>query len=60
MGQNFSLTKPGEVVTNRQKIGNLGTSGRSTGPDVHYEIVFNGVHQDPAKFLTARKHVFKD
>ena len=57
---NQILVKAGEMVTNRQKIGNLGTSGRSTGPHVHYEIVFNGVHQDPAKFLTAGKHVFKD
>ena len=57
---NQILVKAGEVVTNRQKIGNLGTSGRSTGPHVHYEIVFNGAHQDPAKFLTAGKHVFKD
>ena len=57
---NQILVKIGESVTNRQKIGNLGTTGRSTGPHVHYEILFNGVPQDPAKFLTAGKHVFKD
>lgn len=57
---NQILVKVGEAVTNRQKIGNLGTTGRSTGPHVHYEISFNGVKQDPAKFLTAGKNVFKD
>ena len=51
--------KKGDVVTSRQKIGTLGTSGRSTGPHVHYEVLFNNKPQNPAKFLTAGQNVFK-
>jgi murein DD-endopeptidase MepM/ murein hydrolase activator NlpD len=51
--------KRGQVVTSQQKIGTLGTSGRSTGPHVHYEVLFNNKPQNPAKFLTAGQNVFK-
>ena len=51
--------KKGDVVTSRQKIGTVGTSGRSTGPHVHYEVLFNNKPQNPAKFLTAGQNVFK-
>jgi murein DD-endopeptidase MepM/ murein hydrolase activator NlpD len=53
------LVKAGEVIANRHKIALLGSSGRSTGPHVHYEIRFNGKPFDPAKFLMAGKYVFK-
>ena len=52
--------KKGERVTSRQKIGTLGKTGRTTGPHVHYEVLFNGKPQNPAKFLTAGKNVFKE
>jgi murein DD-endopeptidase MepM/ murein hydrolase activator NlpD len=51
--------KRGQVVTSQQKIGTLGTSGRSTGPHVHYEVLFKNKPQNPAKFLTAGQNVFK-
>jgi murein DD-endopeptidase MepM/ murein hydrolase activator NlpD len=53
------LVKAGEEVGNRHKIGLLGSSGRSTGPHVHYEIRYKGRAQDPMKFLKAGDHVFK-
>ncbi len=51
--------KTGEVLTHRAEIGTLGTTGRSTGPHVHYEVVVNGREVDPAKFLEAGRNVFR-
>ena len=53
------LVKPGQTVGHREKIGLVGSSGRSTGPHVHYEILVNGKPNDPLKFLKAGKNVFK-
>ena len=53
------LVKPGQLVGHREKIGLVGSSGRSTGPHVHYEILVNGKPHDPLKFLKAGKNVFK-
>ncbi len=49
----------GDVVDYRQKIGLLGSSGRSTGPHVHYEILIDDVPLDPVNFLKAGRYVFK-
>ncbi len=54
------LVKSGQAVANREKIGLVGSSGRSTGPHLHYEVRYKGVPLNPMKFLTAGKHVFKD
>jgi murein DD-endopeptidase MepM/ murein hydrolase activator NlpD len=43
----------GQHVGLHEQIGLLGSSGRSTGPHVHYEVQVNGVPQDPEKFLQA-------
>ncbi|MFQ5773328.1 MAG: peptidoglycan DD-metalloendopeptidase family protein [Kiloniellaceae bacterium] len=53
------LVKVGQEVGNREKIGLVGNSGRSTGPHVHYEVRYKGRAQNPMKFLKAGKHVFK-
>jgi murein DD-endopeptidase MepM/ murein hydrolase activator NlpD len=46
-------------VKHRGTIGKLGSTGRSTGPHVHYEIRVDDEPVDPMNFLKAGKHVFK-
>ena len=41
----------GELVKKGQKIGEMGSSGRSTGPHVHYEIYKNERSIDPAIYI---------
>jgi murein DD-endopeptidase MepM/ murein hydrolase activator NlpD len=49
----------GDAVDYRQQIGLLGSSGRSTGPHVHYEVLIDGRPMDPMNFLKAGRYVFK-
>lgn len=53
------LVKKGQQVTNREKIGLVGSSGRSTGSHLHYEVRYKGRALNPMKFLQAGNHVFK-
>jgi murein DD-endopeptidase MepM/ murein hydrolase activator NlpD len=47
------MVKAGDIVRRGQLIGMVGTSGRSTGPHLHFEVLLDGVPQNPAKFLAA-------
>lgn len=49
--------KVGQEVAIGSRIGTMGSTGRSTGPHLHYEIYFRGKSYDPIKFLRAGKHV---
>jgi murein DD-endopeptidase MepM/ murein hydrolase activator NlpD len=49
--------KEGQVVGGGEVIGKVGSSGRSTGPHLHYEIRRNGEAIDPLRFLRAGKKV---
>jgi len=49
------LVKKGEKVTRGQKIGQVGSSGRSTGSHLHYEICYNQKPVNPSKFMHPRK-----
>lgn len=43
--------RPGQSVARGEKIGTIGTSGRSTGPHLHYEVRLDGRPVDPAKYI---------
>src|ERR1700676_1534999 len=42
---------PGEQLRRGDTIGNVGVSGRSTGPHVHYEVRINGAPVNPMRYL---------
>jgi murein DD-endopeptidase MepM/ murein hydrolase activator NlpD len=51
--------KRGQQVEFGQIVGLLGSSGRSTGPHLHYEVWFEGIVRDPDKFVKVGRHVLK-
>jgi len=48
---NTILVKAGMKVQKNQQIGTMGSTGRSTGPHLHFEIIYNGVRRNPQGFL---------
>ncbi|GHT92371.1 hypothetical protein FACS1894185_0290 [Betaproteobacteria bacterium] len=44
----------GDTVRRGQKLGELGSTGRSTGPHLHFEVRQNSLPLDPATFLSLR------
>ncbi len=54
-GHNQSnLVQPGDRVEKGQPVALMGSSGRSTGPHVHFEVLKNGRVVNPRKYIAAR------
>lgn len=45
------FVKPGELIKSTQRIASVGSTGRSTGPHLHFEVRINGVAQNPTRFF---------
>jgi murein DD-endopeptidase MepM/ murein hydrolase activator NlpD len=50
---NSIAVQPGQPIALGQRIGAMGTTGRSTGVHLHYEVWVDGRAQNPARFLRA-------
>ena len=47
-----NLVAAGDKIEKGQAIAIMGSSGRTTGPHVHFEVIRNGKHVNPAKFVS--------
>ena len=57
---NRIVAKKGQEVVVGDKLGTMGSTGRSTGPHLHYEVLFHGKQYNPVEFIKAGKHVHED
>lgn len=51
---NKIYVKKGQYVEAQDVVGEVGNTGRSTGPHLHYEVLYRGVPVDPMPFMKAK------
>ena len=51
---NKIYVKKGQYVDVEDVLGEVGSTGRSTGPHLHYEVLFQGRNVDPMPFVKAK------
>lgn len=49
------LVRAGDTVARGQAVAQIGSTGRSTGPHVHFEVLYNGAAVDPQSFVQAAR-----
>jgi murein DD-endopeptidase MepM/ murein hydrolase activator NlpD len=52
-----SYVKAGQTVRSGQRIAKVGSSGRSTGPHLHFEVRENATALDPMAFLPQKTRI---
>ena len=54
------LVQVGTQLDKGATVGRLGSTGRSTGPHVHYEVWYDNAARDPGRFIKAGQDVLKE
>ena len=44
------LVRPGQEIKRGEEIGLVGSTGKSTGPHLHYEVIYKGKHDNPINY----------